>query len=189
MKIINKSTTHKGKIIEKIINKHITELPTYILDILKEYKTNIIIGNLKNELKYKFNYEGCYEMRFEKNEKIAYVYINDSNPLRKIKLIFGHEIGHLLDEVIGCKKNNVDITKENIKIFSLSTTNDKIRTFIRKESDFFTQITPSKDEKFKLLEEYDIEEEFANCVAEILANKRRLKMLATKQVILENVKH
>ena len=37
MKIINKSTTHKGKIIEKIINKHITELPTYILDILKEY--------------------------------------------------------------------------------------------------------------------------------------------------------
>lgn len=185
MYIENKSIKYKSKIIQKIIKNFINELPLEIKNILNKYETKITITNIRSELNYQSEYPGCYLMEFDNNKPIAHIYISEKNNISDIKNILSHEIGHLLDQVLGCFYNNVNVSSENIRLYPLSLTHEEIRFFIKKESDFFSYRKESVTEIDFILEKYDLQEEFANCVAQVLTSKSKSKFPVTKNTIAE----
>lgn len=186
MYIENKSTKRKSKKICKTLQEFLLKLPLEIKNILNRYNTLITITNIKNDLQYETECVGCYLMEFNKNKPIAHIYISETNDINKVANVLSHEIGHLLDQVLGCFYNKVNISKENIKNFPLSLTHDEIVLFIKKESDFFTQIKRTISTEIDLLiEKYDLQEEFANCVAQVLTNTSKSRFPVTKNTLAE----
>lgn len=184
MNIINNSKTLKGYITYKICKKFINSLSENMKNIIDEFNTEVYITNIKKTFNYKNNYKGSYKMFFNKEGKKVIIYIDENNVLSS-KSVMGHEIGHLIDAILGCFYNNVKITAENVEKFKYSLTNENINFSIKNESDFFIQITrDNQTEDEILLENYDIEEEFANCISELLNNNHHNSFISTKQLIL-----
>lgn len=171
----------KSRKIEKKIKKSISKLGCYIFNLLKDIDICINICDIL----YHTNIQstGCYFLNEHNGKVFANIYI-DSKTKHNIKNTFYHEIGHLIDDIVGCLENKVSFTKENAKIYKFSQTNNDFIFFNKIENDFFTQIKRNDFDDFTF---FDLRESFANSFADMVIGKRNMSMVNIKHIIYQVV--
>lgn len=167
----------KSKKIEKILNKSISNISNYIYNLIKDFEFHITICNIK--LNTNVYGKGCYFLTEENNKTIVNIYI-DNKFNHMVKYTFYHEIGHLVDDILGCIKHNVLFTKENANKYHFSQIDEDFIFFNKTENDFFTQI---KRNDIDDLTYQDLRESFADCIAEMMIGIKMFYMNNTKSVI------
>lgn len=162
----------------KIVEQCIAKFPKFLWNILMKFRVRIYITDVFQSTGV--HGLGCYYLERTKDKVEEVAILIDKKTYGKAKFVFYHEIGHLLDDLLGCYKAKVPFTRQNRSIYRFSKTSAEFHYSNLSENDFFTQIKrTSYDEMFY----EDMRESFAECFAELMIGKRCLKMKRTKDVI------
>lgn len=183
MVVYTDDLTLQTYITTKIVERCIEKLPKFLWNILMKFRVRIYITDVFEMTG--IHGLGCYYLDKTQNGVEEIAILIEKKTCNKAKSIFYHEIGHFLDDLLGCYKANVPFTKENRATYRFSKNDECFHYSNFSENDFFTQIKRNTNDEMFF---EDMRESFAECFAEIMMNKRCLKMKATKNVIFYELK-
>lgn len=168
--ILKETNDIKSKIIEKKLNKYISNFGPYIIALLRNFHLHFFICDMKRNTK--LNAKGCYFLTKKNKEWFINIYI-DNHSFFDIKETLYHELGHFADDLIGCFENNVEFSLENCKNFCFSKTNKNFVDYNKIENDFFTQVTYVEND---IVYYNDLKESFASCFSELATGHKKFYM-------------
>lgn len=180
--IMTDEITTKNKIIEKKIHKCTSKFPNYILDFLSNFDIRIILCDIKDAYGVlgKGSYIACSRYGLD-----TYLISIDNNSITGIDFVLCHEIGHFIDDIIGCIINEKEINLENTRKYKISYTQKDYQEAVANEHDFFVQCKRSGNEEF---DKHDYAEIFADSFAELILERKTCSLLNTKRCILKHTK-
>ena len=167
-----------------MVQKAINKLPKFLLNILTGFRIRVYVTNVFQMTGIRCL--GCYYVTESENEKKEISILIDKKTCLNAKYIFYHEVGHFLDELLGCYKAKVPFIEKNRSIYRFSRTDSTFHHANLHEKYYFIQ-TERSNEKNDMFY-YDMMESFADCFAEIMMNKRCFKMNTTKNHISAEIK-
>lgn len=180
--IMTDGTSAKNKIIERKIRNCISKFPTYINEFLMYFDIRIVLCNIKDT--YGVSGKGSYVAHSSYGMN-SYLISIDNTSIMGIENVLCHEIGHFIDDVVGCIINGKEITQENTKKYKISYTQKEYQDAVSCEHDFFVQCKRSGNEE---MDKRDYSEVFADCFAEMILGRKTHSLLNTKRIILKYTK-
>lgn len=180
--IMTDGTSAKNKIIERKIRACISKFLSYINDFLMYFDIRIAICNIKDT--YGVNGKGSYVAHSAYGMN-SYLISIDNTSIVGVESVLCHEIGHFIDDIIGCIINQKEIKQENAKKYKISHTQAEYQETVACEHDFFVQCQRSGNEE---MDKHDYSEIFADCFAEMILGRKTHSLLNTKRIILKYTK-
>lgn len=166
-----------------IVQKAINKLPKFLSNILMKFRVRVYVTDVFKMTG--IHGLGCYYFNKAKyGEEVAILI--DKKTYSNARYVFYHEVGHFLDDLLGCYKEKVSFTKKNRSMYRFSKTNEYFHNLNLFENDFFIQIKRS-NQKNEIFYE-DMRESFAESFAEIMTGKRSFKMKRIKDFIVSELK-
>lgn len=172
--IINDRKTFYSKMQEKALKNTLNRYSKRVHEILNNFNIEIIIKPVFT--KSGTHVKGSYIMEKE----IVQICIDSKCNIENTKFVLGHEIGHLIDEYLGCIVSNKPFNESTRKHYKLSKIDSNFKDAALIEDDLYMNGEN---------EEYRLAEYFADCFSDLISGKRFFKSTRSKDVIRYNLVH
>ena len=116
----------------KKIQSYIDAIPGVYKKVLSDLDVNVCF--MEHPKNFKFKYLGCCHIDTTENHQSINVYIHPKCPMTDLESCFFHEIGHILDCVLGCKYLEKELTANNLKQYTLTSMDKEMQIVFNNSS-------------------------------------------------------